>query len=78
MEDPHRFCLLAFEQYIEFSLDGYVLLTLADDRFDKGRLGFYVESARVRIDELEIRVLRSPTSEIYPECKSGYGKGSGD
>ncbi len=67
IEDPHPFCLLAYEQYIEFSLDGYVLLTLADDRFDKGRLGFYVESARVRIEDLELKVLRPPDSESYPD-----------
>ena len=71
-EDPHEFCLLVYEQYIEFSLDGYVLLTLADDRYEKGRLGFYVETARIRIDELELKVLRATRSESYPTCISNY------
>ena len=71
-EDPHSFCLLVYEQYIEFSLDGYVLLTLADDRYRKGRLGFYVESARVRIDDMHLAVLQSPPSESYPTCMPNY------
>ncbi len=71
-EDPHRFCLLVYEQYIEFSLDGYVLLTLADDRYETGRLGFYVESARVRIDGLSLETMRSPSSESYPAGMSNY------
>jgi beta-fructofuranosidase len=70
--DPMPFCLLVYEQYIEFSLNGYVLLTLADDRFKKGRLGFYVESARIRIDDLKLEVLRPPGSESYPTCMANY------
>jgi len=70
--DPMPFCLLVYEQYIEFSLNGYVLLTLADDRFKKGRLGFYVESARIRIDALQLKVLRPPGSESYPTCMANY------
>jgi beta-fructofuranosidase len=71
-EEPHDFCLLAYEQYIEFSLSGYVLLTLADDRYAAGRIGFYVESARMRVDDLELKTLRAPTSESYPTCISNY------
>jgi beta-fructofuranosidase len=71
-DDPHVFCLLVYEQYIEFSLDGYVLLTLADDRYRKGRLGFYVESARVRIDNMQLAVLQSPPSQSYPTCMPNY------
>ena len=42
---PHTFTLVAYEQYIEFSLNGYVLLTLADDQYESGSAGFYVENA---------------------------------
>lgn len=53
------FHLTAYEQYLEFSLNGYVLLTLADDTFHRGRLGFYVESARARVENLQLKTLAS-------------------
>jgi beta-fructofuranosidase len=53
------FRLIAYEQYLEFSLNGYVLLTLADDHFRGGRLGFYVESARARVENLQLSTLVS-------------------
>ncbi len=37
---PHTFTLIAYEQYIEFSLNGYVLLTLADDQYESGERRF--------------------------------------
>lgn len=53
------FRLIAYEQYLEFSLNGYVLLTLADDHFRAGRLGFYVESARAHVENLQLSTLVS-------------------
>jgi beta-fructofuranosidase len=65
-KDPHPFKLIAYEQYLEFSLNGYVLLTLADNQFERGRVGFYVESAQLRVDNLELKILERPTDESYP------------
>lgn len=67
--DPHPFCLVVHEQYIEFSLHGHVLLTLADNHFENGRVGFYVESARIRIDNLTLETLQSTHPSSYPKEK---------
>jgi beta-fructofuranosidase len=68
----HPFRLVTNEQYIEFSLDGQVLLTLADDRFEKGRVGFYVESARMWVDELQMRRCEAGERESYPDSLANY------
>lgn len=62
----HQFQLIAYEQYLEFSLDGYVLLTLADDSFRSGRLGFYVESTRMRVDNMKLQLCAHPETKSYP------------
>ncbi len=51
---PSPFRLVAYEQYIELSVDGFVHLTLADDKFTSGRVGFYVEGARIRLEDLQL------------------------
>jgi beta-fructofuranosidase len=66
-EGPHPFCLIAYEQYLEFSLHGSVLLTLADDQFRCGRVGFYVESVKLRVDNAQLKVCAGPPSESYPQ-----------
>lgn len=71
-EEPHNFSLIAYEQYIELSLHGYVLLTLADQEFEKGRVGFYVESGHIMVVNLELRTCKSPASENYPESVASY------
>ena len=71
-EEPHPFSLIAYEQYIELSLHGYVLLTLADPEFREGRVGFYVESGHMMLTNLKIRVCKSPTSEHYPDSVANY------
>ncbi|MEJ2356946.1 MAG: hypothetical protein P8Y13_02550 [Deinococcales bacterium] len=63
--DPHPFTLLAYGSYLEFSLDGAVLLTLADERFVEGRVGFYAESARLRLQDLTLETLLCPPEEPY-------------
>ena len=70
-DGPHAFSLIAYEQYLEFSLDGYVLLTLADDQCGAGRVGFYVESGRLRIDELQLSICNAPDSELFPMSFEG-------
>ena len=69
---PHQFFLLAYEQYLEFSLDGYVLLTLADDQFERGKVGFYVESVTMWIDNLRIEVCDDPQTVSYPDGVPNY------
>lgn len=71
-EGAHSFTLIVYEQYIEFSLNGYVLLTLADDHFHRGRVGFYVESIALRVEELELKVCRQPPLASYPEIVPNY------
>ncbi len=63
--DPHPFTLVAYGSYLEFSLDGAVLLTLADERFAEGRVGFYTESARLRLHDLTLETLERPHDEAY-------------
>lgn len=65
--DPHPFRLIAYEQYLEFSLHGHVLLTLADDQFRQGKVGFYVESAKMRVENLTLHECTQPETESYPE-----------
>ncbi len=59
-----RVTLLAVGNYLEFSLDGRVLLTLADPTYSQGRLGCYVESACLRIGEIDLEHLLSPQQPI--------------
>ena len=65
---PAAFRLVAYEQYLEFSLNGYVLLSLADDEYQKGGLGFYVESAVMHVTDLAMGLL---------EAGKAYGYGDG-
>lgn len=53
--------LIAFGSYLELSLQGSVLLSLADTTFDRGLLGFYVETAELEINNLDIQRLDPPT-----------------
>jgi len=71
-DNPHPFCLVAHEQYLEFSLNGNVLLTLADDRFERGKVGFYIESAQLRVDDLRLEVCDRPATESYPTSVPNY------
>ncbi len=65
LDAPHPFSLVVYEQYIELSLHGYVLLTLVDGRFSSGRVGFYVESGHICVDDLRLEVLSTPESKSY-------------
>jgi beta-fructofuranosidase len=53
--------LLAFGSYIELMIDGRVLLSLADQKFQKGLVGIYVESAQLEVRDHEIHRLAAPT-----------------
>ena len=53
--------------YIEFSVDGYVVLSLVDDSFAEGGVGFYTESAAVCLSHLTIETLSRPVTEAAAE-----------
>jgi beta-fructofuranosidase len=52
-----RVQLLAFGSYLEFSIDGFVVLSLADQTFTRGLLGVYLETAHLELTELNLRHL---------------------
>lgn len=62
---PWPFALIAYGDYLELSLGGEVVLTLADDRFAEGRFGFYVESAHLRVSGLRLELLASLPDDSY-------------
>ncbi len=72
--DPHPFELVAYGSYLEFSLDGAVLLTLADEHYREGRVGFYAESARLRLHDLTLETLEAPVDR---PGRGPLGRGAG-
>lgn len=56
--------LLAFGSYLEFSVDGRVILSLADRTFAEGLFGVYLESARMRLHDVELRKSQEPTQSV--------------
>lgn len=53
--------VLAVGNYLEFSIDQRVLLSLADESYAVGRLGIYVESACVELKSAELEHLHTPS-----------------
>ncbi len=53
--------LIAFGSYIELSVNGRVVLSLADQSFETGRLGVYLETAEVRVSDIQLERLASPS-----------------
>jgi beta-fructofuranosidase len=52
--------LLAFGSYIEFSVDGRVILSLVDQTFTEGLLGVSLETAHLEISDVELNHMASP------------------
>ncbi|WP_428386801.1 glycosyl hydrolase [Mucisphaera sp.] len=63
--EPAELEVIAYGQYLECSLNGYVLLTLVDERYAEGAVGFYAESASLRVQEMRIAELHEPESELF-------------
>ena len=61
-DGPWELLLIGYGKYLELSVDGYIVLTLADRSFKQGRVGFYVESSQIRVEDLAIEELRCPRS----------------
>ena len=55
-----QFSLLAFGSYIEFSVGGRIVLSLADLDFTKGRVGIYADSCRLSLTDVSLRPMREP------------------
>ena len=64
--DDHEFdiSIVTHGTYIEFSLDGQVTLSVVDDAYASGRVGFYTESAKLRLRDIKMEWLRRPVSEV--------------
>ena len=57
---------VAYGGYIEFSVNGFVILSLVDTTYmEQDRLGLYVESAAERFDDVQLEVLKGPSHEDY-------------
>ncbi len=52
--------LIAFGSYIELSINGQVVLSLADQTFGSGQVGVYLETATVRVSEIQLDRLAPP------------------
>lgn len=63
---PWNIEVVAHGMYLEFSLNGFVVLSLVDERCDGGGVGFYVESATLSLQEMSMEVLRQAVSEDGP------------
>ena len=66
-QGPFRVSLLAYGQYFELTLNGFVVLSLADDQFARGRIGFYSEGAAFRVENLTVWTCTTRVSAEYPE-----------
>ena len=63
--DPNRpdwdIEIVAHGMYIELSINGQVTLSLVDDGFARGRIGFYSESAKLKLNGITMEWLMRPT-----------------
>lgn len=64
---PWKIEAVAHGMYVEVSIDGYVVLSLVDDSYLGGAVGFYVESAAVGVGDIVVETLRRPVSEHTSE-----------
>lgn len=67
-----EFELLRYGHYIEFSIDGFVKLTLVDDRFNGAYFGLYADTADIELVESGIhQLVDCDNSEIGPHADPG-------
>ncbi|MCO6185276.1 glycosyl hydrolase [Rhizobium sp. L1K21] len=59
--------VLAHGAYIEVSIGGYVVLSLVDENYLSGKIGFYVESAAVGVQNVVVETLSMPVTELGSE-----------
>jgi beta-fructofuranosidase len=58
---PWQITLTGVRNYLEFAIDGHVLLTLSDNTYSDGLLGLYAESACLRVEDVRLEHLEPPT-----------------
>jgi len=58
--------VVAHGTYLEVSIDGQVTLCAVDDAYSAGRVGFYAESADLRLEDISMDWLRRAVSEEEP------------
>ncbi|MDZ7707384.1 MAG: hypothetical protein U5J97_05720 [Trueperaceae bacterium] len=63
--EPFEIEVVAFGGYLEASIAGVVVLSLADDTVREGRVGFYVESGAIRVESLTLETLDGPEDAGY-------------
>ncbi|PQO47718.1 glycosyl hydrolase [Blastopirellula marina] len=62
LDRPCEIRLVAYGSYIEFSIDHRIVISLADQTFSEGKMGFYVESACVDIDQIHLEQMQRPVT----------------
>ncbi|MEO0514865.1 MAG: glycosyl hydrolase [Planctomycetota bacterium] len=60
---PWQIEVLAHGMYLEVSINGSVILSLVDDAYGEGRLGFYTESAKIELRDIQLERLNPPEQE---------------
>jgi beta-fructofuranosidase len=56
---PSEITLLVYGDYIEFSINGGVLISLADQNYRHGRVGVYIESACIDVTNVHVESLHN-------------------
>ncbi|MFI4874768.1 MAG: glycosyl hydrolase, partial [Blastopirellula sp. JB062] len=62
LDRPCEIRLVAYGSYIEFSIDHRIVISLADQTFSTGKLGVYVESACLDIDQIHLEHMQRPVT----------------
>ncbi|MHC0052177.1 hypothetical protein [Actibacterium sp. D379-3] len=64
---PWQIEVVAHGMYLEVSINGYVILSLVDDGYHEGGIGFYAESANLCLRNISIETLSRPVVEHASE-----------
>ena len=62
---PIAFELLAFGKYMELTVDGQVVLSLADEHYVSGRVGFYTEGGHILLENCYLEEFNPPRHEEF-------------
>lgn len=60
----HDLTLTAFGEYLELTIDRQVCISLADQSYQHGMLGFYVESACLDVSQIRVEHLRPTAPDL--------------
>lgn len=73
--DDVQIQMVSFGSYHELSVNGGIVLSLANSTFTSGMLGFYVETATLQVNHLEVHRLKPPT-QTDDHLTTGWRKNS--